>query len=117
MNDTPPDVDELYRRMLLRRSPEERLRMACRMFSSARALARAGMPAASGAQIRRQMFLRLYAEDRDGSLSVDGVWDAVKRLRAPLFYLSGPPQMLSALRAQLLSRGVSAENVRTDAWE
>ena len=63
MNDTPPDVDELYRRMLLRRSPEERLRMACRMFSSGRALARGGMPAASGAQIRRQMLLRLYAED------------------------------------------------------
>lgn len=63
MNDTPPDVDELYRRMLLRRSPAERLCMACRMFSSARALARAGMPVASGAQIRRQMFLRLYAAD------------------------------------------------------
>jgi hypothetical protein len=63
VNDTPPDVDELYRRMLLRRSPEERLRMACRMFSSARALARAGMPAASGAQMRRQMLLRLYAAD------------------------------------------------------
>jgi len=63
VNDTPPDVDELYRRMILRRSPEERLGMACRMFSSARALARAGMPAASGAQARRQMLLRLYAED------------------------------------------------------
>ena len=63
MNDTPSDVDELYRRMLLRRSPEERLRMACRMFSSARALARAGMPAASNAHIRRQMLLRLYAAD------------------------------------------------------
>jgi hypothetical protein len=63
VNDTPPDVDELYRRMLMRRSPEERLGMACRMFSSARALMRAGMPAASGAQIRRQMLLRLYAAD------------------------------------------------------
>jgi len=63
VNDTPPDVDELYRRMLLRRSPAERLCMACRMFSSARVLARAGMPATSAAQIRRQMFLRLYAED------------------------------------------------------
>ena len=63
MNDTPPDVDEPYRRMLLRRSPAERLCMACRMFSSARALVRAGMPATSGAQIRRQMFLRLYAAD------------------------------------------------------
>lgn len=63
MNDTPPDVDELYRRMLLRRSPVERLCMACRMFSSARVLARAGMPATSSAQTRRQMLLRLYAED------------------------------------------------------
>jgi hypothetical protein len=63
VNDTPPEVDKLYRRMFLRRSPEERLGMACRMFSSARALARAGMPAASDAQIRRQMFLRLYAAD------------------------------------------------------
>jgi len=63
VNDTPSDVDELYRRMLLRRSPVERLGMACRMFSSARALARAGMPATSAAQIRRQMLLRLYAAD------------------------------------------------------
>lgn len=63
MNDTPPDVDELYRRMLLRRSPAERLRMACRMFSSARVLARAGIRATSDAQARRQMLLRLYAED------------------------------------------------------
>ncbi len=63
MNDTPPDVEELYRRMLLRRTPVERLGMACRMFSSARALARSGMPATSGAQMRRQLFLRLYAAD------------------------------------------------------
>jgi len=63
VNDTPPEVDELYRRMLLRRSPEERLGMACRMFSSARVLARAGLTATSGAQMRRQMFLRLYAAD------------------------------------------------------
>ena len=80
MNDTPPEVDELYRRMLLRRSPEERLRMACRMFSTARALARAGMPAASGAQIRRQLFLRLYAEDlpddrlREQAIRAVGGW-------------------------------------------
>jgi len=32
----------------------------------ARALMRAGMPAASGAQARRQMFLRLYVEDLPG---------------------------------------------------
>ena len=80
MNDTPPEVDELYRRMLLRRSPEERLRMACRMFSSARALMSAGMPSASGAQMRRQMFLRLYAADvpddglRERAIRAIGGW-------------------------------------------
>jgi len=74
VNDTPPDVDELYRRMFLRRSPAERLCMACRMFSSARALVRAGMPATSGAQIRRQIFLRLYAADMpDDRLSEQAV--------------------------------------------
>jgi hypothetical protein len=63
VNDTSAHVEELYRRMLLRRAPVERLGMACRMFSSARALARAGMPTTAGAQARRQMFLRLYAAD------------------------------------------------------
>jgi ferredoxin-NADP reductase len=61
--------------------------------------------------------VRLFAEDRDGKLGVDAVWDAVARLRAPVFYLSGPPQMLSALSAQLGERGVSPGDIRTDAWE
>jgi len=75
VNDTPPDVEELYRRMLLRRPPAERLCMACRMFSSARALARAGMPTTSASQIRRQMFLRLYAAD----MPDDGLREPVVR--------------------------------------
>lgn len=37
--------------------------MARRMFFSARALMRAGMPAASGTQLRRRLFLRLNAWD------------------------------------------------------
>jgi ferredoxin-NADP reductase len=61
--------------------------------------------------------VRLYTEDRDGRLSVDAAWDAVARLTAPTFYLSGPPQMLDALTAQLCERGVSMEAIRTDAWE
>jgi NAD(P)H-flavin reductase len=39
---------------------------------------------------------------------------------APLtsvFYLSGPPVMLKALGADLRSRGIAPENIRTDAWE
>jgi ferredoxin-NADP reductase len=34
-----------------------------------------------------------------------------------VFYLSGPPIMLSTLSQQLLARGVPADLVRTDAWE
>jgi hypothetical protein len=63
VNDTPPDVDELYRSMLLRLSPEERLLMACRMFSGARALVRAGIATSSDSQVRRRMLLRFYAQD------------------------------------------------------
>ena len=33
------------------------------------------------------------------------------------FYLSGPPIMLNTLSQQLLTRGVPADFVRTDAWE
>jgi len=61
--------------------------------------------------------LRLYAEDRDGRLSVDAAWDTVERLTAPAFYLSGPPEMLTALTEQLRGRGVSPHEIRTDAWE
>jgi NAD(P)H-flavin reductase len=35
----------------------------------------------------------------------------------PTFYLSGPPAMLDALTRQLCERGVSADAIRTDAWE
>ena len=38
-------------------------------------------------------------------------------LEDPLFYLSGPPAMLTAITAQLHGRGVAQEDIRTDAWE
>jgi len=60
---------------------------------------------------------RLFAEDRDGRLSVDAAWSAVERLVAPVFYLSGPPEMLTALTEQLRERGVATDRIRTDAWE
>jgi ferredoxin-NADP reductase len=56
-------------------------------------------------------------EQRDGQLSVDRAWPAIAALRAPVFYLSGPPPMLAALTDQLRGRGVPAEDIRTDAWE
>ena len=59
----------------------------------------------------------LVCEETDGCLQVAAAWPAIKTLHDPVFYLSGPPQMLAALTAQLRGRGVSPTAIRTDAWE
>ncbi len=59
----------------------------------------------------------LVPETSEGVLSVAAAWPTVERLDDPDFYLSGPPQMLEALTAQLSDRGVAAVRIRTDAWE
>jgi ferredoxin-NADP reductase len=56
-------------------------------------------------------------ESIDGRLSADLAWPAVVSMGAPVFYLSGPPPMLSALSGQLGLRGVPADDIRIDAWE
>jgi ferredoxin-NADP reductase len=43
--------------------------------------------------------------------------DAVLRPLTSVFYLSGPPVMLNTLSADLRSRGLAPEQIRTDAWE
>ena len=59
----------------------------------------------------------LVCEATDGRLDVDAAWPAIEELDNPLFYLSGPPAMLTALTGQLRERGVAEEAIRTDAWE
>lgn len=59
----------------------------------------------------------LVCEETHGRLEVDAAWPMTAVLNDPVFYLSGPPAMLAALTAQLRSRGVSDEDIRTDAWE
>lgn len=59
----------------------------------------------------------LVCEETQGRLNVGVAWPVIEGLRNPLFYLSGPPAMLSALRHQLLEHGVADESIRIDAWE
>jgi ferredoxin-NADP reductase len=59
----------------------------------------------------------LVCEETDGRLRVDVVWPAIKTLDDPVFYLSGPPEMLAALTTQLRGRGIAPVSFRTDAWE
>jgi ferredoxin-NADP reductase len=60
---------------------------------------------------------KLVCEETHGRLEVDAAWPAITTLHDPLFYLSGPPSMLSALTAQLRGRGVAPDDIKTDAWE
>ncbi len=67
MRDTPPEVQARYRALLLARTPAERLEMAGDMFAAAKALALGGIWARFGdlepAELRVQLFLRLYGND------------------------------------------------------
>jgi hypothetical protein len=66
MRDTPPDIEDRYRRQLMGLTPTERLAMGCRMFGTAKALIRAGIAQGgpvSRTEARRLMFVRLYGQD------------------------------------------------------
>ena len=69
MKDTPPEVEERFRQMLMARTPGERLEMACDMFQMARELMRAQIlaenPKATEKEVRREIFLRTYGQDFD----------------------------------------------------
>ena len=69
MNDTSPEMEERYRAMIMERSGEERLKMGCSMFDTAKALMRAGILGlnshASPAEIRRELFMQLYGHEFD----------------------------------------------------
>ena len=67
MSDTPEHVERLYNEMLLSRTPLERLRMASRMYDSAKKLVIAGIrdrnPHLTLSQLRAHLFLRMYGSD------------------------------------------------------
>jgi len=67
MSDTSVDVEARFQKLMLARSPGERLAIACDMFATAKALVRAGLPKEVGSkepnQLREHLFLRLYGKD------------------------------------------------------
>jgi len=68
MKDTLKTTEQFFTQKLLDLAPEERLAMACRMFSAAKELVHAGISAngeMSTSEVRAIMFLRLYGQDFD----------------------------------------------------
>jgi hypothetical protein len=65
VKDTSPKVEALYHSMLMSRSGEERLKMACAMFDSARTIVIAGLRAEGcpEEELRAALFLRIYGAD------------------------------------------------------
>jgi ferredoxin-NADP reductase len=52
-----------------------------------------------------------------GRISLDRVWSCILQPPRKVFYLSGPPAMLTMLTEDLRKRGVPPAQIRTDAWE
>lgn len=67
MSDTPQDVEDHFRQMILALPPGQRLAMACDMFSTVKALMRAGILAECGGveppDYRERFFRRMYGQD------------------------------------------------------
>ena len=66
MDDTPEAVKELFRGMLMARTPSERARMASDMHAAAREIVLGSLPKGlSEAERMRRLFLRFYERDFD----------------------------------------------------
>ena len=69
MNDTPSEIDERYRAMLMQRSGEERLMMGCAMRETSRAFVEASIleqdPHATVEALHQGVFLRFYGPEFD----------------------------------------------------
>ena len=69
MNDTSPEMEEVYRKLLMSKSGSERLHMASDMFEFARTLVRSSLRHHnySKKELEWQVFLRMYKRDFDQS--------------------------------------------------
>lgn len=72
MTDTTQELETRFRQLVLSQSPAKRLAMACSMFSTAKALVRAGILKTErvdqvSEDLRGRVFLRLYGEDFETS--------------------------------------------------
>ena len=82
MKDTPPNVEARLRTLFAERSGSDRVRMACEMFTLARALMVANLrdeaPDITATELRVKIFERTYGDD----MNPDDRARIVARLRA-----------------------------------
>ncbi|MCL4553470.1 MAG: FAD-dependent oxidoreductase [Chloroflexi bacterium] len=59
----------------------------------------------------------LGANETIGRLSVESIWPRIRSPLNAIYYLSGPPVMLTTLSQNLRAHGVNPAATRVDAWE
>ena len=64
MNDTPENIDEIYRKMLMKLTGEKRILMSLSMFDlAARLMISSIMEMYASKDFKKQIFLRMYDND------------------------------------------------------
>ena len=63
MNDTTPEIEKLQFEMMMRKTSNERIGLACEMFMSSRQLFLASLPKdLPERELKKQLFYRTYGE-------------------------------------------------------
>jgi ferredoxin-NADP reductase len=52
-----------------------------------------------------------------GRIAVDPIWPEIREPLGAHYYISGPPQMVTAISRDLQARGIPDKSIRVDAWE
>ena len=52
-----------------------------------------------------------------GVLNMEDIYGKTKGLTNPIYFLSGPPEMIVNFKKTLLEKNVSKDSIRVDAWE
>ena len=70
---------------------------------------------------------KIYIEDlygqfeniiiKKGILKVNNIINEALLLKNPVFYLSGPPQMIQAFERKLLEKSIDSSRIKFDNWE
>jgi len=56
-------------------------------------------------------------EEVPGRVSVGAMWPLIRDPLSSVYYISGPPVMLSAITEELCGHNVSRESILIDSWE
>jgi len=79
MNDTSPKIEKLQFEMVMKRSSNERIAIACEMFMAAREIIASSLPKdLSEKEFKRQLYFRTYGEHLPADFFGDEELDSEK---------------------------------------